>query len=74
MRRVEPLLALAQRVDGGRQDAGGQQGSFDGVGGLSRQEHRLDVMRQGAEEVGQSLAGVQAGKVHLGRERLVADP
>ena len=60
-----------QRFDAGGEQAGRQQGPLDRVGGLSRREHRLDVVGQRAEEIGQRLAGRKTGQIHLRRQRCI---
>src|ERR1035438_1554840 len=66
MRCVEALLSGVQAVDARGGEAGGQQRSFHGIGGLAGKVHLLDVIDERAEEVGQRGAAVGHGQVHLG--------
>ena len=72
VRGVDSDLLPVQAVDAGGDETGGQQGALDRVRRLAAEEHALDLVALGAEEVGQGRARRRHRQVHLGRERALA--
>ena len=62
---------LMQAVDPGDDQAGGEQGALDRVGGFTAEKHLLDVVHLGREEIGQGGARRRHWQVHLRRKGIV---
>src|ERR1700730_1021336 len=65
VRRIESDLSPIQTLDSGRGQTGCQKSALHGMSGPAAQEHLLDVIYQGAEEIRQCGAAVRHGQIHL---------